>query len=450
MGSPSDNNINERVTTENSFAFENLILNAKELATKYNTSFVGTEHLLLSLLITNSQFRTWLEQNACSNVCQNKSCALQNVLEEIIDAHKLSEAIDSDVGYRCDYKQLGMKDVEASFYKDSTLISPCLSNTIHMVQLLKGNDQVVSFIEVLLGIILSHKKFPNPGGLALLYVLSEEKISSISQIITKLTNLYRPINIAQLTLSTFTRYDTFNWRKHISAGTIAKFYKKRNKQNSMSLVSEWPEPPVLVETHWVVPGRLLVGCTPSDMTQMDILNIVNSGIDTFVCLQESYTEYGLDDYRDTIKNMKTFPNIIAQRMTAVNPLPLKIPMIFPPHKLRFLHCPIRDLRSLWDNKMWEFIEVLGRNLEVYHRNLYIHCFGGHGRTGLIVVNLLQYLFGIDRNSAMETLSNSHRKRNCRESSENWCSFARGKLECPVQEVQSKRLEKIMRNRLTDI
>jgi len=447
MGSPSDNNINESVKIENSFAFESLILKAKELATKYNTSFVGTEHLLLSLLTTNNQFRTWLEQNASSNLCKDKSCALQNVLEEIIENHKLSDENDSDVAYCCDYKQLGMKDIETSFKQDSTLISPCLSNTIYMVLTLKGSNEVISFIEVLLGIILSHKEFPNPGGLALLYVLSEKKSSSISQIITKLTNLYRPVNIEELTTATFTRYDHFKWSKPIPAAKIAKCFKKRSKTISISLVNEWPDPPVPEKTHWVVPGRILVGCTPANMTQMEILNIVNSGIDTFVCLHECYSEFGLDDYRDTLKNMKTFQNIVVQKLTAVNPLPLKIPMIFPPHKLRFLHCPMRERRSLWDNKLWEFIEVLGSNLKVNHRNLYIHCYGGHHRTGIIVVNLLEYLFGIDKNSAMETLSNSHRKRNC---TKDWCIFTRGKLEGPAQEVQAKRLENIMRNRLTDI
>ena len=77
-----------------------------------------------------------------------------------------------------------------------------------------------------------------------------------------------------------------------------------------------------------------------------------------------------------------------------------------------------------------------------NRVLYIHCFGGHGRTGLVVAILLQELLGMSKESAMELLQKSHEKRGCQ-----WCSLSRGRLESSLQEAQAKRLEPVMCNKL---
>jgi hypothetical protein len=215
--------------------------------------------------------------------------------------------------------------------------------------------------------------------------------------------------------------DTFTW-----SNTIPKAVGYTIKNiHPLTLVKEWPEAPVPGLTHWVIPGRLLAGGSLGGLKESELMAITNSGIDTFVSLQTSYREYVREDYRSVLRNI-----------TALNK------GIFPPHEISFLHCPIDDHDTLLDNQMWEFIEELSKLLEMDNRSVYIHCYGGHGRTGTVLSILLQYLFGVDKNTAMETLLRSHETRRCIY----WCSLKHGQLEDRSQENQVLRLEKIMYNR----
>ena len=57
------------------------------------------------------------------------------------------------------------------------------------------------------------------------------------------------------------------------------------------------ENPPAIGTNWVLSGLLLCGRSPDEMTDGQLSAVVEAGVDTFVCLQESYTEYGCRDYR---------------------------------------------------------------------------------------------------------------------------------------------------------
>ena len=78
------------------------------------------------------------------------------------------------------------------------------------------------------------------------------------------------------------------------------------------------------------------------------------------------------------------------------------------------------------------IEELKKLLETDNRNIYIHCYGGHGRTGLVLVNLIQSLFEVNKDDAMYILSKSHKQRGCRY----YCSLTKGRLESSTQEKQT--------------
>ena len=419
MGIGSSIITNDKMNCSKVISVEDLILKGKKIAFKYDGNFVGTEHVLLASLVDSKTFTAWLQQNGAS---KNQITTLQNILEKLVK----TTHTNTDVEYWCDYKLNKMKSAKSSFSLDSTMISPCLSMTIdiiHECQMSKIEDP---FVKVLLGIIMAHNERPNAAGLALLNVLEKENTSLASSILNKL-----PISKNQGSIICYNNNTkTYTWSKPILAAAWSN--PNRNTMintNPMSLVHEWPEPPVQGLTHWVIPGRILVGASPSGMNKSELMAIVNSGIDTFVSLQTTYFEYTREDYRNVLRNISTLSKYT-----------------FPPHELRFLHCPIGDHDTLLDNEMVEFIEELSKTLEVENRNVYIHCFGGHGRTGLVLVNLLQYLFGVDKSAAMQTLRDSHKKRKCRY----WCSFERGQLEDPSQENQVIRLEPIMFHRQLEI
>ena len=98
--------------------------------------------------------------------------------------------------------------------------------------------------------------------------------------------------------------------------------------------------------------------------------------------QEDYTEYGCEDYRVTLNNMNK-------------------KKLLPAVTLRFLHCPVPDFGVLPDGSMVGLVTELRKCLEKDKRVLYIHCYGGHGRTGTVLVNLLQPVLGLSKLQAME-------------------------------------------------
>ena len=80
-------------------------------------------------------------------------------------------------------------------------------------------------------------------------------------------------------------------------------------------------------------------------------------------------------------------------------------------------------------------------LDNENRVLYIHCFGGHGRSGLVMAILLQHILNLNKDGAMDLLQRSHQKRGCQ-----YCKLSKGKLESVSQEVQAGRLGTLMSNR----
>jgi hypothetical protein len=171
------------------------------------------------------------------------------------------------------------------------------------------------------------------------------------------------------------------------------------------------------ETHWVYPS-LLCGMSAGRMTAKELVSLVaTAGVDTFVCLQESYNEYGVDDYRQTLRQRLMGPSFGGKRQKAV----------------RFLHCPVPDFGVLHDASLLALVGELQKAMAGGHV-LYVHCMGGHGRTGTIVANLISAVDGVDFPTAMRKLQRRHRgRRGCRGGR---CSLNSGELEDESQTEQA--------------
>ena len=148
-------------------------------------------------------------------------------------------------------------------------------------------------------------------------------------------------------------------------------------------------------------------------------------VNTFVSLQTSYDEYGGRDYRLMLQELFT-------------------PPMEPPFEVKFLHCPISDFGTMDDRTLVAFITELQSLLVIPSNTLYIHCYGGHGRTGTVVVQLITAVTGRCLSEALVLLKRAHkfrkdhRGRKCCD-----CSLANGELEDVQQSEQGARMHGMM-------
>ena len=152
--------------------------------------------------------------------------------------------------------------------------------------------------------------------------------------------------------------------------------------------------------NWVIPGRLMCGPYPgrdnvnfkSDQEAKDnIQSILNDGITFFICLQE--------EEPSTPKYVSMLPKSIPWLHYSI------VDHIIPSHK--------------------EFLEHIFTILQLLRdgHNIYIHCAGGHGRTGTYVACLLMIIYGISSKHALyytQYLHNLRRKTDKRCKSEIPC------------------------------
>ena len=170
------------------------------------------------------------------------------------------------------------------------------------------------------------------------------------------------------------------------------------------------------------------GASPGRLTRGELYDLVSkSKINTFVCLQESYTEYDCSDYRTTLEQMskdKSFQDFPSARA------------------FKFLHAPIPDFSIMEDASLLGLIAELERHIQDDPENniLYIHCYGGHGRTGTILTNLIMATDGCDVKAALKVLKKKHKFRS---SCSNTCSLSYGELEASEQLEQSLRMKPAM-------
>uniref|UniRef100_A0A7S1NFZ0 Tyrosine specific protein phosphatases domain-containing protein n=1 Tax=Eutreptiella gymnastica TaxID=73025 RepID=A0A7S1NFZ0_9EUGL len=176
-------------------------------------------------------------------------------------------------------------------------------------------------------------------------------------------------------------------------------------------------------THWVN-DSLLCGRSAGQMEAKELCTLITSvGVDTFVCLQTSYTEYGVNDYRATLRRLVSTGKLC------------------PPHEVRFMHCPIEDFGVLSDSSLMALVGELQKQILTGDHVLYVHCMGGHGRTGTVLANLIMALDGVDFPTSMRTLQHYHRGRKSCQLGQ--CSLSQAELEDISQTKQAKHMQPIM-------
>jgi len=168
--------------------------------------------------------------------------------------------------------------------------------------------------------------------------------------------------------------------------------------------------------HWIIKDRILIGRYPYvdpvaappysrgpsfEDADHHLRTLIGRGVTTFVCLQEEVPPQVRGDLWDSQghaylgKELRVdFPGpfvryydpamraweAVAQTQGASVPRP------------DFIHFPITDLAVPWsDNAAYEFLGQLVDKMDMEDARIYVHCWGGRGRAGLVGACLLALL-----------------------------------------------------------
>lgn len=122
------------------------------------------------------------------------------------------------------------------------------------------------------------------------------------------------------------------------------------------------QPPPLPDTYWVKPGRFLAGPNPLKMPGIKpgqaIDTLISIGINAFIDLTDSYEMMGAS-YLPLFKNRSDHQDI------------------------RHFNHPIQDFGTPSLAAMRQLLDLIKQLLDE-KSNLYLHCYGGIGRTGTVV------------------------------------------------------------------
>jgi len=180
-------------------------------------------------------------------------------------------------------------------------------------------------------------------------------------------------------------------------------------------------------SNYIIQGRVLAGAYPATIRDEETHGILRAllkvGVTTFVCLQAEYNNQVSDVSWKMGKTLRPYIKD-AQRMimdakkaresNAVGNDDLK--NIYQT-RLDLLHLPIVDGSVTSDDAISELANDCCQRI-LRGERLYIHCWGGHGRTGSLVALILSRLYGL---SALDALHYTQKMHDVRVASQNTAS-----------------------------
>ncbi|GMH70539.1 hypothetical protein TL16_g05431 [Triparma laevis f. inornata] len=164
------------------------------------------------------------------------------------------------------------------------------------------------------------------------------------------------------------------------------------------------------ESNWVLPGKLLCGAYPGvedDDENMTLLwSILNCGITTFCCLQVEYPGPEVTEsmwrsgqairpyYNDVVQIIDHVDN-----MRKINPQ-AQHEKVTNSNNLDFVHIPIVDCSVTDDTSILNLCKDLVDRI-AKGETIYLHCWGGHGRTGTAICIMLHMMYGMKSSECLK-------------------------------------------------
>lgn len=157
---------------------------------------------------------------------------------------------------------------------------------------------------------------------------------------------------------------------------------KKSKINFLKILNPGLKGPTN-KSNWLIPNKFLVGGYPD--TDNDLDNIKNVGITSFVCLNNEYgatSKYGRyhRPYANNLDSSHEFDNI-----------------------------PIPDMGVTDDKTILEISQKIVDRIRS-GKIVYLHCSGGHGRTGTVACIVLYILYELPLDQILDYVQFAHDQR----------------------------------------
>ena len=149
--------------------------------------------------------------------------------------------------------------------------------------------------------------------------------------------------------------------------------------------------------NWVIKGKVMAGGYPASVDDEEndellLLLMRDYAFDTFVCLQSEVSPHATERSWRSGRAPRPYMHDIRRLMAAHK-------RDLPHPKVDFVHLPIVDGSVTSDAVLDRFVDDLIRRVRAGKR-LYIHCWGGHGRTGTVVAIMLGRMYDVTTSQAL--------------------------------------------------
>lgn len=152
-----------------------------------------------------------------------------------------------------------------------------------------------------------------------------------------------------------------------------------------------------IESNWVIPGKLLVGAFPAsrldDETYHLLTSILAQKVTKFVCLQLEYTPGVSEELWRNGEALRPYFEDVLYILDNKDKFMNLSHITLNKEDAKFQLCPILDCGIGDDEKILELCEELVNDI-ANGEVIYLHCWGGHGRTGTVVSIMLHLMYGV--------------------------------------------------------
>ncbi|KAJ3113863.1 hypothetical protein HK098_007534 [Nowakowskiella sp. JEL0407] len=149
-------------------------------------------------------------------------------------------------------------------------------------------------------------------------------------------------------------------------------------------ITTFPNGPT-THSNWVIPQRLIAGAYPGhkdDNPHKELIDsVLAAGVSTFVCVQTANELRHFNPYQPYAKSKK--PN------------------------LEFILLPVVDHHVTADELLVNLAKDIIRRVNETDEVIYVHCWGGHGRTGSVISVVLGLYYGMSGEDAMDLCQKYH-------------------------------------------